>query len=52
MSMVLDSWDLICDFFEAVENACKQEGLAFEFNTEEVELETEMEDYDDAKITE
>jgi Family of unknown function (DUF6516) len=43
---------LICDFFEAVENACKQEGLAFEFDTEEVELETEMEDDDDAKITE
>jgi len=43
---------LICDFFDAVERACKQEGLAFEFDTEEVELETDMENDDDAKITE
>jgi hypothetical protein len=43
---------LICDFFDAVEQACKQEGLAFEFDTEAVELETELEDDDDATITE
>jgi hypothetical protein len=43
---------LICDFFDAVEHACKQEGHAFEFDTEEVELETEMEDDNDAEITE
>jgi len=42
---------LICDFFDAVEQACKQEGLAFEFDTESVELETELEDDDDATIT-
>jgi hypothetical protein len=38
--------ELICDFFTAVEQACRQEGVPFEFVAEEVEL--EMEDDDDA----
>ena len=29
---------LICDFFDAVERACRQEGVAFEFETEDLEL--------------
>jgi hypothetical protein len=40
---------LICDFFAAVEQACKQEDVPFEFEMEDVEV--EMEDDDDAKIT-
>lgn len=36
--------ELICDFFNAVEQACRQEGVPFEFDSEEIEL--EMEDYD------
>jgi len=35
---------LICDFFAAVEQACRQEGAPFEFAVDEVELETEDED--------
>jgi hypothetical protein len=41
---------LICDFFAAVERACIQEGVAFEFETEDVEL--DLEDDDDEKIAE
>jgi hypothetical protein len=33
--------ELICDFFAAVEQACRQEGVPFEFDAEEVELEME-----------
>jgi hypothetical protein len=40
--------ELISDFFAAVEQACRQEGAAFEFAAEEVEL--EMEDDDDADL--
>jgi hypothetical protein len=40
--------ELICDFFTAIERACRQEGYAFEFEAEEVEL--EMEDDDDTQI--
>lgn len=29
--------ELICDFFAAVEQACRQEGVPFEFESEEVE---------------
>lgn len=36
--------ELICDFFTAVENACKQVGVAFEFDTEDVELDEETDD--------
>ena len=36
--------ELICDFFAAVEQACRQEGAPFEFAVDEVELETEDED--------
>jgi hypothetical protein len=43
--------ELICDFFAAVEQACKQEGVPFEFDTDEVELEAE-EDDDGTQITE
>lgn len=39
--------ELICDFFAAVEAACRQEGIPFEF-TDEDELDTE--DEDDADI--
>lgn len=31
--------ELICDFFAAVEMACQQEGVPFEFEVESVELE-------------
>jgi hypothetical protein len=37
---------LICDFFAAVERACRQTGEVFEFVAEEVE----MEDDDDAVV--
>ena len=36
--------ELICDFFAAVERACKQEGVQFEFEADEVELEAEEDD--------
>jgi hypothetical protein len=42
---------LICDFFAAVEQACKQEDVPFDFEMEDVELEAGLEDDDDAKIT-
>ncbi|BBK33672.1 hypothetical protein EDC65_3510 [Stella humosa] len=35
--------DLICDFFAAVERACRQEGVPFEVDAEEIELEAEDE---------
>lgn len=35
--------ELICDFFNAVEQACRQEGVSFDFDAEEVELEMEDE---------
>lgn len=40
--------ELICDFFAAVEQACRQEGTPFEFEAEAVEL--EMEDDDDTDL--
>lgn len=40
--------ELICDFFAAVEQACRQDGVPFEFEAEEVEL--EMEDDDDPDL--
>jgi hypothetical protein len=44
---------LLCDFFEAVERACDQEGVLFEFDAEDVEIDIEAEDDDDeAQITE
>jgi len=42
---------LICDFFAAIEQACKEEGVPFEFEADEVELEVE-EDDDDTQISE
>ena len=36
--------ELICDVFDAVERACRQEGVAFEFAAEDIELEQEDED--------
>lgn len=35
--------ELICDFFAAVEAACRQEGVPFEVEAEEIELEPESE---------
>jgi len=35
---------LICDFFAAVEQACRREGAPFDFEAEEIELEIEDED--------
>ena len=35
---------LLCDFFDEVERACKSEGVTFEFDTDEVELEEEGDD--------
>jgi hypothetical protein len=40
--------ELICDFFAAVERACAQESVAFEFETEDVEMDLESDD--DEKI--
>lgn len=42
--------ELICDFFAAVEQACEREGVALEFDAEEVELELEDSD-DDTQVT-
>lgn len=42
--------ELICDFFTAVEQACKEEGVPFEFETDEVELEEEDDD-DGTQVT-
>ena len=39
---------MIGDFFDAVEQFCEQEGVAFEFEAEELEL--EIEDNDDTQI--
>ncbi len=39
--------ELICDFFAAVEEACKQENVPFEIEADEIELELESEDDDD-----
>ncbi|MEO8715812.1 MAG: DUF6516 family protein [Acetobacteraceae bacterium] len=33
--------ELICDFFDEIEKACRSEGVAFEFEAAEVELEDE-----------
>jgi uncharacterized protein DUF6516 len=38
--------ELICDFFAAIERACATEGVAFEFDAEEVEIK-ELEEYED-----
>ena len=40
--------ELLCDFFAAVERACESEGVAFEFDAEDVEL--EMEDDHDPQV--
>src|SRR5271165_4498025 len=40
--------ELICDFFAAVEQACRQEGVTFEFDATDVELEPE--DENDAEV--
>jgi hypothetical protein len=40
--------ELICDFFAAIERACEEEGVAFEFETEAVDLDLESDD--DAEI--
>ena len=42
--------ELIGDFFAAVERACRQEGVPFEFETDEVELAAE-EDDDGTQVT-
>jgi hypothetical protein len=42
--------ELICDFFAALEQACKQEGVPFEFEADEVESEAE-EDDDGTQVT-
>ncbi len=41
--------ELICDFFAAVEQACRQEGVPFEFEAEETEY--EVEEGDDPDIS-
>ena len=43
--------ELICDFFAAVEQACRQEGVPFEFEADDIELEVE-EDDDGTQVTE
>ena len=48
-----DADKLLCDFFDVVERACNQEGMLFEFDAEDVELDIEAEEDDDeAKIAE
>jgi hypothetical protein len=53
---LVNGWSIrfrvFCDFFEAVKQACEREGELFEFDAEDVELEIEAEDGDEAKITE
>jgi len=39
---------LLCDFFDEVERACKLEGVAFEFDADEVELKEERDDDEEA----
>jgi hypothetical protein len=39
--------ELICDFFDAVERACRLEGVAFAFDAEAVELDQETDDVDE-----
>ena len=41
--------ELICDFFAAVEQACRQEGVPFEFEADEVEY--VMEESDDPDVS-
>lgn len=36
--------ELLCDFFTAIERVCQQEGIPFEFEASEVELEAEDDD--------
>jgi hypothetical protein len=36
--------ELICDFFDAVEQVCRREGVPFEFDTADVEVELEDDD--------
>ena len=43
--------ELICDFFAAIEQACTEEGVPFEFEADEIDLEVE-EDDDDTQIAE
>ena len=47
-----DADKLLSDFFDEVRRACEQEGAPFEFDAEDVELEIEAEDDDEATITE
>ena len=42
--------EVSCDFFAAVEQACRQEEVPFEFDTEDIELEMEEDDHG-SKIT-
>lgn len=42
-----DADQLLVDFFEAIERACKQEGVALTIVTEDVELESEDEEVTD-----
>jgi len=42
--------ELICDFFAAIERACAEEGVAFEFEADEIEL--EIAEDDDAQTDE
>jgi hypothetical protein len=42
--------ELLCDFFSSVERACQHEGVAFEFEIEDVELQVEDEE-DGTEIT-
>lgn len=44
--------ELICDFFAAVEQACKHADVPFEFEADEVELEAGEEDDDGTQVTE
>jgi hypothetical protein len=46
-----DADTLLVDFFDAVEQACKQSDVAFEFDPDEVEVEAEEDDDDGTQIT-
>jgi len=43
--------ELICDFFDAVERACAEEGIPFEFESDETELSPDEENDDGTQIT-
>ena len=48
----VDADTLLVDFFEAVETACKAVGVEFAFETDDVELDEEVEGFDGEDVSE